>query len=70
MRKTETSSALTFYEDVTIDKEIKNRKEDVSELQKKMQDEEDRYYKQFSAMETALAKLQSQQNYVSQLFGG
>lgn len=70
MRKTETSSALTFYDDVTIDKEIKSRKEDVSDLQEKMQEEEDRYYDQFSAMESALSKLQSQQNYVAQLFGG
>ncbi|MGN0154391.1 MAG: flagellar filament capping protein FliD [Lachnospiraceae bacterium] len=70
MRKTETSSALTFYDDVTMDKEIKNYKEDVTDLQEKMQEAEDRYYDQFSAMETALSKLQSQQSYVSQLFGG
>ena len=70
MKKTESSSAMTFYNDVTLDKEIKSRKDDVSELQEKMQDEEDRYYKQFSAMETAMAKLQSQQTYISQLFGG
>lgn len=63
------SSALTFYNDVEMDKEIKNYKEDVSDLQDKLADEEDKYYKQFSAMETALAKLQSQQTYISQLFG-
>lgn len=69
MKKTESSSALTFYNDVTLDKEIKEKKENVKSLQEKMQDEEDKYYKQFSAMETAMAKLQSQQTYVSQLFG-
>lgn len=70
MGKTDLSSALTFYEDVTIDKEISSYKDKVSTLQDKMQAEQDRYYKQFSAMETALAKLQSQQTYISQLFGG
>lgn len=69
MKKTDTSSALTFYDDVTLDKEIKNYKDDVTDLKKKVTEEEDKYYKQFSAMETAMAKLQSQQTYISQLFG-
>ena len=38
-------------------------------MQDKMTAEEDKYYKQFSAMEAAMAKLQSQQTYISQLFG-
>lgn len=69
MGKTDTSSALTFYDDVTMDKDIKNYKQDVTDLQDKLQEEEDKYYAQFSAMETALSKLQSQQTYISQLFG-
>lgn len=69
MKKTESSSALTFYSDVTMDKEIKNYKDDVTDLKQKVKDEEDKYYKQFSAMESAMAKLQSQQTYISQLFG-
>lgn len=63
-------SSQTFYNDLTLDSEIKKYKENVSDLQEKMQEEEDRYYEQFSAMETALSKLQSQQSYISQLFGG
>lgn len=66
----ELSSALTFYNDKQLDKEIKEYKDRVSTLQDKMLAEQDKYYKQFSAMETALAKLQSQQTYISQLFGG
>ena len=62
-------SSQTFYNDLTLDNEIKEYKENVSDLQEKMQEEEDRYYEQFSAMETAMAKLQSQQTYISQLFG-
>ncbi|MCM1497400.1 MAG: flagellar filament capping protein FliD [Clostridium sp.] len=64
------SSSLTFYNDQQIDKEIDSYKDRVSTLQEKMIAEQDKYYKQFSAMETALAKLQSQQTYISQLFGG
>lgn len=68
--KTTTSSSQTFYDDVTLDADIKNQKDNVKKMQQKMQDEEDKYYKQFSAMETAMAKLQSQQSYLSGLFGG
>lgn len=70
MKSTEFSSALTFYEDKRMDGEIKDYKDEVKAMQKKMADEEEKYYKQFSAMETALAKLQSQQTYIAQLFGG
>ena len=63
-------SSLTFYNDLEMDDDIKNYKKDVTSLQEKLQDEQDKYYKQFSSMETALAKLQSQQSYISQLFGG
>ncbi len=63
-------SSLTFYNDLEMDDDIKSYKEDVTRLQEKLQDEQDKYYKQFSSMETALTKLQSQQTYISQLFGG
>ena len=69
-KKTTTSSSQTFYDDVTLDADIKAQKDNVKKMQQKMQDEEDKYYKQFSAMESAMAKLQSQQTYLSGLFGG
>ncbi|MBQ8086697.1 MAG: flagellar filament capping protein FliD [Lachnospiraceae bacterium] len=68
--KTTTSSSQTFYDDLTLDADIKTQKENVKKMQEKMQDEEDKYYKQFAAMETAMSKLQSQQSYLSGLFGG
>ena len=34
-----------------------------------LQNLEDKYYDQFSKMESAMAKLQSQQSYLSSLFG-
>lgn len=69
MKKTELSSALTFYEDKGLDNEISDYKEKVKKLQTKLTAEEDRYYKQFSAMESAMSKLNSQQSYLSQLLG-
>ena len=70
MGKSDISSALTFYNDVQIDNEIDEYKDRVSTLQEKAIAEEDKYYKQFAAMESAMAKLQAQQTYVAQLFGG
>ncbi|MDO5154418.1 MAG: flagellar filament capping protein FliD [Eubacteriales bacterium] len=63
------SSAMTFYNDKTMDDDIKGYKEKVTKEQDKMTAAEDKYYKQFAAMESAMAKMQAQQSYVSQLFG-
>jgi len=63
------SSSMTFYNDVTMDKDISNYKDKVTKEQDKMNAAEDKYYKQFAAMESAMAKMQAQQSYVSQLFG-
>lgn len=63
-------STMTFYNDKQMDGEIRDLKKNVTSLQDKLAEEEDKYYKQFSGMETALARLQSQQNYIAQLFGG
>ena len=68
--KTETSSSQTFYNDVSMDSDIRTAKQNVTKMQEKMEAEEDKYYKQFSAMESAMAKLQSQQTYLAGLFGG
>ena len=42
----------------------------IKELEQKLQDYEDKWYSKFSAMETALAKMQSNSNAVSSLLGG
>ena len=69
MAKTSLSSALTFYNDKQMDKEISNYDDKIKKLQEKMNDVEDRYYKQFAAMESALAELQANQSSLSSLFG-
>ena len=69
MKSSDYSSALTFYDDKQMDKEISNYDDKIAKLQEKMNDVEGRYYKQFAAMESALAKLQSSQSSLSSLFG-
>ena len=69
MKGSDYSSALTFYNDKQMDTEISSYDDKIKKLQEKMNDVEDRYYKQFAAMESALAKLQSSQSSLSSLFG-
>lgn len=62
-------SALSFYNDKEMTKQMTQYKKDIKSWEKKLSDMEDRYYKQFSAMETALSKLQSQQNSLASYLG-
>ncbi len=47
---------------------IKNMNEKISRLERKLEAEEERYWKQFTAMEKALATLNSQSMYLANLF--
>lgn len=69
MQKTSLSSALTFYNDLQMTQQLDNYKKDIKNWETKLTDLENRYYKQFTAMETAMAKLNSQSNYLSSLLG-
>jgi len=69
MKRTTTSSSLTFYNDISLKDEIKGKDDEVDKWEEKLQKMEDKYYKQFGAMETAMAKMQEQQSYISQLMG-
>lgn len=62
MQKTNLSSALTFYNDIHIKNQITTYNKQIAKDEEKLTDLEDKYYAQFAAMETALAKMQSQQN--------
>lgn len=70
MKSSSVSSALTFYNDKQMKKQITTYAKDISNWETKLQDMENRYYKQFTAMETALSKLQSQSSYLTSLMGG
>ena len=70
MKKTENSSSLTFYNDISLKDEISDKEDEIDKWQEKLQKMEDKYYNQFGKMEAAMAKLQEQQSYISQLMGG
>ena len=70
MKSSTLSSALTFYNDKYMDKQMKSYKEQIDEMEEKIKDLEDSYYKKFAAMETALSKVNSQSSYLTNMFGG
>lgn len=69
MKATTLSSALTFYNDKDMAKQVTEYNKQIKNWEKKLTTMETKYYKQFSAMETAMAKLNSQSSYISGFFG-
>ena len=69
MKATTISSALTFYNDKQIKTQISDYTTQISDWEDRLEDIESRYYKQFSAMESAMAKVNSQSSYLSNLMG-
>lgn len=63
------SSAFTVYDDISLQEEYDDYTEKIEAQQEKIDAYMDRYYAKFSAMETALATLDSKQNAVTQLLG-
>lgn len=63
------SSSMTFYNDIKMKSDVKDYESDIKDWEDKLAEMEDAYYSKFTAMETALAKLQSQQSTMSGLFG-
>ena len=59
-----------FFSDKKLQGEYVDQTKQVDKWEKYVADQEEKYYKQFSAMESAMSSLQSQQSYLSQLFGG
>lgn len=68
--KANRSSAFTIYDNLSMDKEIDDYDDDIDKWEEKLKAMEDKYYDQFAAMESAMAKLQQQQSYLSSLMGG
>lgn len=67
------SSYISFTTSETLDlnsKELNTATSKLSDLETWLSDNEENYYKRFSAMETALAKLNSQTGWISALLGG
>ena len=59
---TNTRSRYKVYDDKALQSEYDKMKEDITAMEDKIAAIEDKYYKQFAAMETALAGLQEKQN--------
>lgn len=70
MGTTTLSSVYKVYNDKQMQSEYDEYTKTIKKWEDKLKDMEDYYYKKFSAMETALAKLQSQTNSLSSLLGG
>lgn len=70
MESSTLSSIYKVYNDKEMASEYSDYTTTIKKWEQKLQDQEDAYYKKFSAMETALSKLQSQTSSLSNLFGG
>ena len=60
----------SFYYDKKMKEDYSNYTKKISELEDKLTAYEDKWYDKFSAMETALSKLQSSESSLSSLLGG
>ena len=60
MKSTDLSSSKKIYNDKSIKNQINTYEEEIKKLQEKLENAQDRYYDQFSSMEVALSKIQSQ----------
>lgn len=70
MSATTLSSALTVYNDKQMKKEYDAYTDKIKKQEEKLNALMDKWYAKFSAMETALAKMESKNNAVSSMFGG
>lgn len=66
----DTSSALTFYNDKLLKKEYDEYNDKIKKQEDKVNALMDKWYAKFSAMETAMAKLQSKNNAIAGMLGG
>jgi flagellar hook-associated protein 2 len=69
MKSSTLRSALTLYDDKQMKKQVDGYKDTLSTMEDKLEDMESRYYKQFSAMETAMSKMNSQSSSLTSLLG-
>lgn len=69
MKSTNYSSVYKVYDDKKMKKEYDSQTNKIADLEKKMQEVEDRYYKQFARMEKLLSSLNSKADSMSGFFG-
>lgn len=69
MKSTNLSSAYTIYNDKQMTKDYSSYTTQIKAWETKIEDLENRYYKQFSNMEKQLAKMQSSTSSLTSMFG-
>ncbi|MBO4912066.1 MAG: flagellar filament capping protein FliD [Butyrivibrio sp.] len=70
MRGTEYSSAFTIYEDKLMASQYSAYNTKISDAQKALEAAQDKYYRKFATMETALSKINSNSSSMAGFFGG
>ena len=70
MARSDYSSMNTVYDDKKMKEDYDSYSSKIKEAEAKLTDYEDKWYKKFSAMETALAKMQSNSSAFTSLLGG
>lgn len=70
MASSTSSSAFTVYNDKDMKEEYDDYNEKISKQETKVNNLIDKWYQKFSAMETALARLESKSNAVASMLGG
>lgn len=70
MKSTSLSSALTFYSDKGMTKQVDDYEDKIAELEERLVSIEERYYRQFTAMEKAIQQSNSTSDWLSQQLGG
>lgn len=66
---TQAGSATSVYDDSYLSRKIVKTDDDIERWEDRLQVIEDRYYKQFTAMEQAMSKAQSQGSWFAQMLG-
>ena len=70
MKSTDYRSLYSVYDDKKMKEEYDDYTKKIKEEEEKLLDYENRWYKKFTAMETAMAKMQSNASAISGLLGG
>lgn len=69
MKSSSLSSALTVYNDKEMAKTLTNYKSDLAKMESRLLEIEEKYYRQFVAMETAMARMNSQSSALMSMLG-
>lgn len=69
-RVNDTRSYGSFFDDIKLKKDYTDYTSKIADMEEKLAQYEDKWYDKFAKMESAMAKMQSNQNAISGLFGG